>query len=112
VPPAVVAVPGVEVRREPAVAHVAHRVGGHRGDFVAAVVHKSQPEPGQCGHSRDHADGQVPHAGLGLADGRWTQAGCRGQFALRQVGDPPDATQCSGQIERAHSASIESSVQL
>src|SRR3954463_6493700 len=63
-PPVLLAVPGVEMRREPAVDPVPHGVGAHGWDLVARRVEQRKPQPAESGRASQNPDVQSGGSGL------------------------------------------------
>ena len=106
VPPALVAVPDVQVRREPAAARVAHRVVGHPRHRAAILVNEDQTQPRDGGQARKHGDRKPTSTGLDMGHGGGSDAARGGKLALREVGAAPDPAQGPHQVELAHPVSV------
>jgi hypothetical protein len=99
VPPAFVAVPGVQVRGEPPAEAVPNGVLGHALDGIAVFVQQRDSQPDQGARARQRLHGQIARACLGVGQGARTDARRRSEIALGEVGDPADTPKRTTQIE-------------
>jgi hypothetical protein len=90
------------VGREAPIAHVAHRVVGHAGEFAPCRADQRQPETGERSGPGENARVETCCAALCRGDPRLRDVDASRQVPLGQVGTASYTTQRSRKVEVRH----------